>query len=949
MACLLAIMLPCSPARAQSAAANGAISGTVTDPQGKIVRGAKIIVRNTDLAFERTVETNENGNFDMPLLPPGTYAVGVEAQGFILARPLRVTVSVGSSVRLILQLSLAGTSQHVTVHGRAATVEGNTVAPAVNKQEAETSNFIAGLTDTYLPNRDRDFSQFDQLAAGTAPNANGTELSIAGQRTDATKTAVDGADFDDPLEGRQRGAEDDALFFPQTVVREFNIVHAGAGADVGGTNAGFVNVVTKEGSDKLHGEALYTGRPPWLTSNDAFGHALDNEQSVFGGSLGGPIKRGKAFFYVGAEQDFLDVPYWTEFQAQAPSVVVPAALTSQQQQIVEANHPTALFGRSNVLLDSKNTLNLELDFNRIRATNINEDASTRTDATQSDGMSLSGQSVWLRGGLATAMEARTANQFLAQWASDRRDFTPNSAAPEVVINGFGALGGNGLGLHRYTSDTRELNDDLAISRGTGLFRVGADFAYDPGTEEHEANPNGRFDFNSLADYLADNPRRYQQTFASGDAIYSGAVRQLGWYASYKWALMQRLTLTAGLRWDAQWNPQPSNPNPAIAHTNQIPNDLTEWQPRLGVAWNPATNTVVRFSSGLYDAPTPATTFQRVFTDNGLNTVVADSYYDPQILPLLATPNLVFRSLAVPPPGLTTPEALVVGISPDFRNPRSFQFSGSVEQQLGRKVNVTAGYLRDSTWDLPVLLNLNLETPMMDSQGMPIFPAARPDPAVGQLLINESAAHSSYDGLLLTGNFQLSRRTQIVANYTLSHTRDNSSDDDPFGITSVLDPFDLATEAADSSFDMRNEFNVSALFWLPLGFKIDPIFVAHSGLPYTPLIGLDTQNDGDDFNDRAIINGMVAGRNSLRQPAFCDLDFRVVKDITLPGAGHHLDLFMDIFNITGADNFDFGPNGISIFGMPTSPVFTAGQALFAPDTAHFGGAREVQFTARLVAF
>jgi hypothetical protein len=80
-----------------------------------------------------------------------------------------------------------------------------------------------------------------------------------------------------------------------------------------------------------------------------------------------------------------------------------------------------------------------------------------------------------------------------------------------------------------------------------------------------------------------------------------------------------------------------------------------------------------------------------------------------------------------------------------------------------------------------------------------------------------------------------------------------------------------------------------------------------------------------------------------------MDVRVVKDITLPGEGHHLDLFMDVFNLTAAQNLNFGADGISVFGTPEVPVFTAGQPLFAPDTAHLGGPREVQFTVRLVAF
>jgi len=135
----------------------------------------------------------------------------------------------------------------------------------------------------------------------------------------------------------------------------------------------------------------------------------------------------------------------------------------------------------------------------------------------------------------------------------------------------------------------------------------------------------------------------------------------------------------------------------------------------------------------------------------------------------------------------------------------------------------------------------------------------------------------------------------------------------------------------------------------LGFKFNPILVARSGLPYTPIIGFDTQNDGNDWNDRALLNGTVAARNALRQPAFFNLDIRFVKDFTLRGEGHHLDLFMDIFNITGAGNRNFGPQAVSLFGTSAAPVFSAGQALFAPDTNHFGSTRQVQFTARITAF
>jgi hypothetical protein len=923
------------------------ISGTVTDQQGGAVAGAKVTVRSVDFASARMFTTSDSGRFTAATLYPGMYTIEVKAPGFVLKKPARVTLGVGSSVQLTIKLGVAGSSQSVTVSGRGPTVEGNTLPPVVNKETPQVSNTLAGLTVTYLPNRDRDFSQFGQLAAGVQPAPNSTGLIVAGQRPDGFSAAVDGVDFDDPLNGGERGAQDGSLFFPQTVVREFQVIHAGATAEVGGTNAGFVNVVTKEGSNKYHGEAFYIGRPAW-TANDAFGHSLDNAQNEFGGSLGGPIKKNRAYFYVGAEQDYVNTPYWTEFEPQAPGIVVPSYLSSLQRQIVGTSDPTSVFTRADFLLNQANTLNLQFNFNRVNANDVNLDGSTRSIATLDNSAALTGDSYWVRGNLTTVLGSSRVNQFIAQWAQDQRTLLPNSTGPEFVVNGFGVLGGNSIANQSYTSNINRYSDDFSVTHGGTIIRFGADFGYDPASLQHEANLNGVFNFNSLADYLGGNVRRYQQTFVTGNPVYDGAVKELGFYVDSRFPLSKKLTVTAGLRWDGQWNPQPSNPNAAIAQTTAIPNDLSQWQPRLGLAWNPVSNTVVRLSAGLYDAPTPADIFQRVFTDNAVNTVVADSYFDPQILPLVTTGGN-YTPLPAPPADLTVPGAFVVGVAPDFRNPRSFQVAGSVEQQLTPKISVTTGYVHNSTWDLQQLLNQNLFPPTYDTSGMPIFPAVRPDASVGQLLVNTSSAHSTYDGMLVTANFQLPHRSTLSANYTLARARDDNSNLGPFTLVSALNPFNLSAESGYSNFDVRNSFNLSAITNLPLGFKFNPILIARSGLPYTPIIGFDTQNDANDWNDRALINGMVTQRNSLRQPAFFDLDIRFVKDIKLPGEGHHLDLFMDIFNITNSANRNFGTEAISLYGTPVAPVYSAGQALFAPNTNQIGSARQVQFTVRITAF
>jgi hypothetical protein len=931
-------------AHAQSAASRGSISGTVTDPQGKAIPGAQVTVRNVDFTSARTLVTDDNGVYSATMLTIGAYTVEVKAQGFTLKKPARVTLNVGASVEVNIKMGMAAVAQGVTVTAHGPTVEGNTLPPAINKQALEVSNTLAGLTVTYLPNRDRDFSQFGQLGAGVQPTLVNSGLVIDGQRPNSLAVAVDGADFTDPLRGGQRGAGDGSFFFPQTVVREFQIVHSGVSAEVSGTNAGFINIATKEGSNKYRGEAFYIGRPSAFTSPDTFGHSLSNTQNEFGGSIGGPIQKNRAFFYAGMEQDFLNVPYWTEFEPQAPGVVVPTWLSALQQQVVGKSNPTAVFGRTDVLLNQNNTLNVQFDYNRVHATNV-DDGSTRSIAPIGNSAQLAGDSYWVRGNLTSVFHSNTVNQVMAQWAQDQRTMTPNAATPQYVINGFGVLGGNSLFNWAYTSNISRFSDDLAVVRGRATIHVGGSFAYDPAQQRHEANLNGQFDYDSLADFLANDPRRFQQTFVVGDPFYNGSVRSLGLYANAKVALTKALTVTAGLRWDAQWNPQPTNPNSAIPSTTHIPNDLNQWQPRVGVAWNPAANTVIRVSAGLYDAPTPATYFQRVFTDNGLNTVGADSYYDPQVLALVTNG----QALPAPPAGLTTPAALVVGMNPDFRNPRSFQVAGAWEQQFTPKISFSAGYVHNSTWDLQQMVSSNLFPPTYDAAGMPIFPSQRPDQSVGQLLMNDSSAHSSYDGMLLTANFSLPKRSQLVANYTLSRTRDNNSNLGPFTRVPGLNPYNLSADASDSTFDVRSNFNISAITNLPKGFKVNPILVARSGAPYTGIIGFDTQTDGNDWNDRTIVKGHVVPRNSFRQPAFFNLDLRFVKDFSLPGEGRHLDLFMDIFNITGAGNRNFGPEAVSLFGTSASPVFSAGQALYAPDTNHFGSARQFQFTARFTAF
>jgi hypothetical protein len=959
---LLALMLATPvitvlPGTANAQAVTGSIEGSVTDPSGALVPNATVTIRNTDLGTARTILTSRDGAFRASGLISGAYTVDAKADKLALRRPVRITLTLGSSTEVALKLEIPRARETTTVRARAATVEGNTVAPPSNTTEASVTTFLPGLTITYLPNRDRDFTQFTNQTAGAEEDPEGTGIIMAGQRANAIATQVDGTVFNDALLGGRRAAEDGGVYLPIGVVREFQLVRSGVDSTVGLTNAGLINVATKSGANRGRGDAFYTGRPSAFTSADAFGHSLDSWLNAFGIAESGPLRKNLLFYSVGFEQDFIHAPYYSSFAPQATTV--PTSLQNIQGQIVEKQSPTSGFGRLDWLVNPTNTLSAQIVLDRIRSTNAG-DGLTRTLAAPTYTSNFGGQSTTARLGLTTVLSARAFNQAVFAYSNDHRQRTPLSTAPEFFINGFGILGGDSAGPHRYTSQQYQLLDDLMLTRGRNELTFGARFAASPAYESREPNLNARFDYTSLTDYLNNNPRRFEQTIPiTTNPHYQDTVNDLGLYANLRIALRPTLFLTAGIRWAAQWNPQPpAAPLPSlIIHpsfipsvpTQNIPSDLKQWQPRLGLAWSPTTKTTLRLSTGLYTTTTPATFFHRIFTDSGNQTYTLDSYFDPTLLELSGGLTPFPHALASAPAGLSTYNAQLIGIASSFRNPTSFQAAASIEQQLNAKFDFTAGYLRNSTWHLERQLDENLNPPTATFNGNPVFPSARPIAGIGRYLVEQSTAHSTYDGGFLTIKAPISARSTLMANYTVSRTEDDDSSTNPYSPVTAVNPFSLRQEKANSLTDARQIFNLNAIFNLPAGFKANPLFVTRSGMPYTPIVGFDTQNDANDLNDRATVNGTVAARDSMRQPAFSSVDFRLVKDFTLKGEGHHLDLFMDIFNIVGAKNLRFDSNGLSYFGNAANPVFSAGQPLFAPGVARLGGPRTIQFTARLVGF
>jgi carboxypeptidase family protein/TonB-dependent receptor-like protein len=926
-----------APAAAQSGSGVAAIEGTVTDPDNAAIGGALVIIVSTETGYDRSTYTDGRGRYFVSAMPVSTYLIAVSAKGFAHGRRDGVRLAVGATETVNFSLKTAGVTETVTV---------SAAQPLLDKDETATASVVGSRAVSDLPIRGRDFTEFVQLTPGITQESDRNGLVIAGQRSINSNIAIDGTDFNDALQGNQRGGNEGVFFFPQTAIREFQVVRSGASSEVGRTNSGFINVVTKSGSNAVHGEAFLHDREKALTSPDAFGRKLNNQQSQFGGSTGGPLKHDRAFLFGAAEQSLLTVPYAVQFDAQAPGVTVPTDLLALQGEQRGTNHPTAVFGRTDVVAGSTGLMNVQGTYTRMHGDNFNYDTLQLNQAVTTN-FKRDSESAGVKSGLTTVFGPGILNEIRGQIATDNRDEIPNVRSASIVINGFGNLGGDSGRPRAYDTTRYEVTDQMSATWGVNRLRFGVDYNLNDVRQQREDNIQGRYDFKSLSDYLARKVSRYRQTvlvFDPNDALFTGTQKEIAGYVQDKMSLGDTVTLMAGLRWEGQWNPQPTRPNPAIPYTAFIPNDLNQWQPRGGLAWDVTGGgtTIVRVSGGMYIARTPATLFQRVFTDNGITTIAVDSKFDPAVLNALSFPE----PLSAVPAGITVAAPRVFGFDPDFKNPRSWQGSATVEQLMGDNVTLSIGYLFNDTHNLQRRLDRNLFAPAIAATGMPIFPTTRPDPTIGALSVNESTAQSRYDGLAVSLVRRFATHYQLQANYTLARTLDDDSNEHLFRRETALNPFDLASEWTYSKNDVRHNVNFNAVADMPGGFTAGAILFARTGTPYTPIIGFDTQNDANDENDRAIVNGHVVGRNSYRQPSFFDLDLRLLKGFRF-GNDREIALMAEVFNVTRAMNLNFGPDAVSPFGTAAQPVATAGQPLFAPSTARFGGPRQMQLGMRVV--
>src|SRR5205809_946814 len=272
----------------------GTIQGTVTDANGAIVPGASVEIKNLDTNLSRTLTTDEGGRFVALALPPGPYSVTVSKQGFATAVAERLDLTIGQALNLPVAMKVSQVQERVTINS----------TPTVDTVKTESSTTLNETTVNQTPILGRKFEDLLTLTPGVSitQGPDGDEINFAGQRGIFNNVSLDGGDYNNGFFGEQLGGQRAAIDIPLDAVKEFQVVATGATAEFGRTAGGIINVVPKSGTNEVHGSAFYFQRLEALTADTSEGKSLkDFNRKQFGGTVGGPIKQDKAFYFLSFE------------------------------------------------------------------------------------------------------------------------------------------------------------------------------------------------------------------------------------------------------------------------------------------------------------------------------------------------------------------------------------------------------------------------------------------------------------------------------------------------------------------------------------------------------------------------------------------------------------------------------------------------------------------------
>ncbi|MEO6445995.1 MAG: carboxypeptidase regulatory-like domain-containing protein [Gemmatimonadaceae bacterium] len=506
------VLLP-SAAHAQAQATTGIVRGTVSDSAGAPIQDATVTLRNTETNVTRSVRTSSNGLYVATLLSLGLYEIQVRALGFDPENRTNVPVRVGQVVEESFLLSRRAT-ELATVR---VTDRSNT---PVNTSQTAASTELSEEVVRGLPNNGRNFLALTLLTPNVAVSQgpDGDVLSVAGQRGIFNNVSVDGADYNNPFFGEQRGGQRPPFTFNLDAVQEVVVTSQGANAEFGRSAGGFVNVITKSGTNTFKGTAHYFGKSSALSGNlEGNGLSLEPDfgQSQVGFTLGGPIVKDKLFFFTAFDaQAYRDTKQTTRPSSAAFDSLRTflganwgGALGRDFGAIDRTNDALVFLAKVDWRVNDRNLFSVKYNFTNSEQKNGTFDVDTWGASANAI---EKGHSNALSGQLTSQLTNTVSNEFRFQLArEDRpRDYDAPTLPggrdfPDVAMD-FGRAFRIGrpffIPVEYY--DTRvQLLNNVSYVTGNHLIKLGGEINAVSSNQTFVGFANGRFIFSSVTGFI----------------------------------------------------------------------------------------------------------------------------------------------------------------------------------------------------------------------------------------------------------------------------------------------------------------------------------------------------------------------------------------------------------------------------------------------------------------
>ena len=742
--------------------ATGSLRGTVFDPSGGRVAQASATVVNTGTSARFTAVSDAEGRFALDLLPPGDYSARVEAQGMSPEISPQLHVDVGGAAELEFHLKLAGAQETLTVSAAPMLVETKPSAVSTLLDERAVNDF---------PLNGRRFSDLALFSPGVTQDprsltsATNGDLSFGGLRGFQNTFLVDGGDYNNAFFAQARGRYRTPYNFSSEVVQEFRVSSNAYGAEQGRSGGAVVNVVTKSGSNHLHGSAFYYMRDSSFGATNPFlSFKPHNRQQQVGGTVGGPIKQNKIFFFTGFDHHVFRVPNVVEFldgsssllpQSGTPSTpgdyeATDSALVfaaAAQLSSLTGEYPAAQIGNSayaklDINLSPRHQLGLRVNTTRYWGSNnvfLDPASPVTYDSISNNGQErVSTETVNLA--LTSGLSMGWLSHFRAQFSRDLQQSYTNSG--DVLVKIPTILDGIGRSniLPRATREHRvHLADTISVEGPRHAWKFGGDalftkiFDFFPSQQSGEylfypikVNPfsfepqMGGLQLTPLRAYAHQVPHYYLQNF--GSAVSHPDTNEYAAFAQDTIRVTNHLAVNLGVRWDLQtFTTKGLVSNPLFPPSGKVPFQPYNFAPRAGLAYSLGNRRplVVRGGYGIFFVRIPQIYNSVIQTENGITNshlfLNNSNYYDHQVFP--SYPNALvgcplYAANCALPAGFTqglTHE--VSAFAPNYVTPRVQQASVTLEKEVVSRTTVALSLLNVRGLHLIRALDVNLPQPV----------------------------------------------------------------------------------------------------------------------------------------------------------------------------------------------------------------------------------------------